>query len=86
MVPGMINPLAAACLLLAALASPAFSGALIVADEFPAMQVVAAKLKSAAGIESRIVWQTNLPPSLEPFQAVIVYIHHDLSPAAEEAF
>ena len=58
---------------------------LIVADEFPAMAVVAAKLQSEESIESKQVWQTNLPPRLERFQAIIVYIHRDLSPEAEEA-
>jgi type 1 glutamine amidotransferase len=59
---------------------------LIVADEFPAMEVIAAKLKGEENIQSTLVWQTNLPPSLASFQAVIVYIHKDLSPKAERAF
>jgi hypothetical protein len=64
----------------------AFCEVLIVADEFPAMQVVADKLKTQEKIESKLVWQTNLPPTLKDFQAVIVYIHRDLLPAAEDAF
>src|SRR4029077_14960833 len=59
---------------------------LIVPDEFPAMEHVAAKLKSEENISSKLVWQTNLPPDLSPFPAVIVYIHKDLKPAAEKAF
>lgn len=70
----------------AALSRSAFSEVLIVADEFPAMQVVADKLKAEEQIDSKIVWQTNLPSDLAPFEAVIVYIHKDLLPAAEEAF
>lgn len=59
---------------------------LIVADEFPAMQFLAGKLKSEENIESRLVWQTNMPANFAAFEAVIVYIHKDLSPKAEEAF
>ncbi len=59
---------------------------LIVADEFPAMKVLANKLKTAENINSRLIWQTNLPADLAPFAAVIVYIHKDLNEAAERAF
>ncbi len=59
---------------------------LIVADEFPAMQVIADKLKRDENLETKLVWQTNLPPALAPFQAVIVYIHKELSAPAEDAF
>src|SRR5437867_97975 len=59
---------------------------LIVPDEFPAMEHVAARLQSEENISSQLVWQTNLPPDLSPFPAVIVYIHKDLKPAAEKAF
>ncbi len=59
---------------------------LIVPDEFPAMEYVAAKLQSEENISSKLVWQTNLPPDLSPFPAVIVYIHKDLKPTAEKAF
>ena len=59
---------------------------LIVPDEFPAMEHVAAKLQSEENISSQLVWQTNLPPDLSPFPAVIVYIHKDLKPTAEQAF
>jgi hypothetical protein len=64
----------------------AFAEVLIVADEHPAMQFVSDQLKAQEGINSRVVWQTNLPPTLTNFQAVIVYIHRDLSPKAERAF
>ncbi|MCX6902059.1 MAG: hypothetical protein NTW03_00995 [Verrucomicrobia bacterium] len=51
---------------------------LIVADEFPAMEVLAGKLKAELGVSSSIVWQTNLPSALAPFSAVILYVHKDL--------
>jgi hypothetical protein len=59
---------------------------LIVPDEFPAMEHVAAKLQSEENISSQLVWQTNLPPDLSSFPVVIVYIHRDLKPTAEKAF
>jgi hypothetical protein len=59
---------------------------LIVADEFPAMEVLAQALQSQAGIDSRIVKQGEMPASLAAFSAVIVYIHKDLDAAAEKAF
>lgn len=60
--------------------------ALIVADEFPAMEVLAAKLKAEEKIDSKIVKQTELPADLKPFDAVIVYIHRELAEPAEMAF
>ncbi len=57
---------------------------LIVADEFPAMQVLAGKLKAGEGIDSRIVKQEDLAAVLAMYPAVIVYIHGKLSPAAEK--
>jgi hypothetical protein len=74
-----------ACLLLV---TPTFAAGqvLIVPDEFPAMDHIAAKLKSEENITSQLVWQTNLPPALSPFPALIVYIHKDLKPTAEQAF
>jgi len=59
---------------------------LIVADEFPAMEHVAARLKAEENVTSRVVWQTNLPPELSGFSAVMVYIHKALSEPAEKAF
>jgi len=58
---------------------------LIVADEFPAMEVLAGKLKAELGVSSSIVWQTNLPAALAPFSAVILYVHKDLYEPAELA-
>jgi hypothetical protein len=59
---------------------------LIVADEIPAMEVLATALKKQEGVESRIITQGELPDSLPDFWAVIVYIHKDLDPVAERAF
>lgn len=67
-------------------AAPRAAEVLIVADEFPAMEVLAARLKAEVGVTSRIVAQTNMPGHLAPFAAVIVYIHLKLDAAAERAF
>jgi hypothetical protein len=64
----------------------AFSEVLIVADEFPAMEVLASKLKSEEKISSKVISQKDLPENLAPFEAVAVYIHKDLSESAENAF
>jgi hypothetical protein len=58
---------------------------LIVADEFPAMDVLAARLKADERIESKIVAQTNMPASLSDFAAVVVYIHRNLNEPVENA-
>lgn len=59
---------------------------LIVADEFPAMEILAARLKSGEGIDSKIVKQTEMPADLTAFRAVIVYIHQDMREQAEKKF
>jgi hypothetical protein len=78
---------AKAALLLILLAPALFAAGnvLIVADEFPAMETLARKLKAAEGLESRIVKQTELPASLGDYSAVIVYIHMGLDEPAEKA-
>ena len=69
------------------LAAPvARADVLIVADEFPAMQALAAHLKAEEKIESKVVAQKEMPSDLAPFSAVIVYIHGALSESAENAF
>lgn len=77
-------------LAIAALLLPSFlfaaNDVLIVADEFPAMEHVAAKLKSEENTSSRLVWQTKLPPDLSQFATVLVYIHGRLNEPAEKAF
>ena len=69
-----------------AVSTRALAEVLIVADEFPAMEVLAAKLKSEEHIDSKLVSQKELPESLSIFEAVAVYIHKDLSENAENAF
>lgn len=64
----------------------AFAEVLIVADEFPAMEVLASKLKSEEHIDSKLTAQKELPENLSAFQAVVVYIHKDLSEKAENTF
>ncbi len=59
---------------------------LVVADEFPAMQVLTERLRAEEGVTSRLVEQDHLPESLQAFSCVAVYIHKDLMPAAERAF
>jgi hypothetical protein len=59
---------------------------LIVADEFPAMEVVAAKLAKEENLKSRVIAQKDLPPTLAEYEAVVVYIHGALGAAAEHAF
>ncbi|HXT40341.1 MAG TPA: ThuA domain-containing protein [Candidatus Angelobacter sp.] len=78
--------IAVLCLFLAGMVRDSLAEVLIVADEFPAMEVVAARLKSEEHIDSRLVSQTGLPTLLTPFEAVVVYIHGALSETAEDAF
>jgi hypothetical protein len=59
---------------------------LIVADEIPAMEVLAAHLSSGAGVTSTIVKQTEMPADLGAYSAVIVYIHKTMGEPAERAF
>ncbi|GAB3892233.1 hypothetical protein GCM10028803_04840 [Larkinella knui] len=59
---------------------------LIVADEIPAMEVLARRMQQREGLTSKIVTQTNLPATLANFRAVIVYIHQDLDSIPEKAF
>lgn len=70
-------------LALCAAASGGGGPVLIVADEFPAMQALAEKLKAAEGIDGTLVKQTEMPAELGAFPAVIVYIHGDLREQAE---
>jgi hypothetical protein len=58
---------------------------LIVADEFPAMEILAKQLKEQEGLDSQIVKQTEMPADLKPFKAVVVYIHLKLLPEPEKA-
>jgi hypothetical protein len=60
--------------------------ALFVADEFPAMQLVAGQLKAEEKIDSKVIAQSELPENLATFDAVVVYIHRELFEKAENAF
>jgi hypothetical protein len=64
----------------------AADGVLIVADEIPAMERLAGRLKTATGIASTIVKQAQMPSDLSGYPAVIVYIHGKLEEGAEKAF
>jgi hypothetical protein len=59
---------------------------LIVADEFPAMEVLAAKLKATEGLESTLVEQTKIPSDLDQYSALVVYIHRSIGEPAEQRF
>jgi len=59
---------------------------LIVADEIPAMEVLAKQFQSRAGLTSKIVLQTDMPDSLNAFKTVLFYIHKDINEGPEHAF
>ncbi len=59
---------------------------LIVADERPAMEVLAGRLRAQEGVAATVVTQDRMPPGLSGYAAVIVYIHRNLDAAAERAF
>jgi type 1 glutamine amidotransferase len=58
---------------------------LIVADEIPAMEVLAKELSARAHASATVVKQPDLPSSLASFKAVLVYIHGGLKEEAEKA-
>ena len=70
-------------LALLALAAAAQAPVLIVADEFPAMEIVAGKLQHEEGIASAVVPHTAMPAELSAHRAVIVYIHRDIAEETE---
>lgn len=82
----MIKHIVALCLIFFGTSLAAKAEVLIVADEFPAMELLAAKLKSEEQTTSKLVRQNQLPASLAAFEAVIVYIHGALSETAEVSF
>ena len=59
---------------------------LIVADEMPAMEVLARGIQRQEGLTAKLVTQTDMPLTLANFRAVIVYIHKDLDSIPEKAF
>ena len=82
----ILSLLCASVSALAAQPAPSAPSVLIVADEFPAMEILAGKLRASENIESKIVKQTEMPKDLAAFRAVIVYIHGDMRAPAEKAF
>ena len=72
-------------MLAVALSASGGANVLIVADEIPAMQVLAEGMKRLEGVESRIVRQTDMPAELRAYDAVIVYIHGRLEEGPELA-
>jgi len=58
---------------------------LIVADEFPAMEILAGRLKQDEAISSKIVKQDEMPAELGKYSAVVVYVHKKLADAPAKA-
>jgi len=81
----LLRGAAAAGLLTLAFAGNAMASGkvLIVADERPAMEVLAGYLEHQGGLDSLIVEQRSMPRELRRFAAVIVYIHNDLDAGVE---
>jgi len=86
MLSGMVKHLFTLGLILATTSGVGLADVLIVADEFPAMEVVAGRLKSEENVKSQVISQKELPTNLAVFEAVVVYIHGALSEKAEDAF
>lgn len=59
---------------------------LMVADELPAMEVLAKQLKTRIGSTAEITTQDKMPTNLSVYPVVMVYIHRDIVEAAEKAF
>ncbi|WP_165420394.1 ThuA domain-containing protein [Edaphobacter modestus] len=59
---------------------------LIVADEFHAMQVLAAQIEADTRLKTTIMGQTEIPASLASYRAVMVYLHGELQAGAEHKF
>lgn len=75
-----------AALLILAAPALAATDVLMVADEIPAMEVLAKQLKTRIGVGSIIITQDKLPADLSVFPTVLVYIHKDITEPAETAF
>lgn len=58
---------------------------LIVADEIPAMEILARHFQEKAGASVQIVTQAEMPSSLEPYGTVVVYVHKELFEGPEHA-
>jgi hypothetical protein len=82
----MLKHLVAAVVILAASKPLTVADVLIVADEFPAMQLLAGKAKDLENLNCKVISQKELPADLATFEAVVVYIHGALAAKVEEAF
>jgi len=58
---------------------------LIVADEMPAMQILAKRWEAEASASCTLVLQKDLPAGLYDYYAVAVYIHRGIDAATEQA-
>jgi type 1 glutamine amidotransferase len=74
------------CVALLAWSTLTAADVIMVADEVPAMETLARELKARAGVTAGIVQQEAMPANLSHYRAVFVYIHRDLTPAAEHTF
>ena len=59
---------------------------LMVADEIPAMEVLAKQLKTRIGATSEITTQDKMPADLSVYPVVMIYIHKSIGEPAEKAF
>jgi len=59
---------------------------LIVADEIPAMELLAGHIRGATGLVSKIVTPSAMPDHLSMYRTVVDYIHKDMTEATEEQF
>jgi hypothetical protein len=80
----MIKYVVALCLFMATPAAKVVADVLLVADEFPAMELLAGKLKAWEQVNGRVVSQKELPVRLDAFEAVVVYIHRELAEKTED--
>lgn len=85
----MLKTILIAALALCAAAAPAAAPAvLVVADEFPAMRVLARQLKELAGVEADLIPQTGfpgVPAALAGRRAAVVYLHKELNYTTEHS-
>jgi hypothetical protein len=59
---------------------------LIVADEIPAMELLAGHIRMATGLIGKIVAPSAMPDDLSAYRAVVDYIHKDMAEATEKKF
>jgi hypothetical protein len=66
-------------------AAGAKSKILLIKDEMPQMQLLADYLEKKGGYTVQLIDQDKLVDSLTPYQAVVLYIHHQMSEKTELA-